>query len=133
MCLKETFMQTPRPQPEQTTVDAASAAWTDRQLLDWYIGQYTEQGWQIVSQNDHGVQFRKPRQWSAFGAALFVLLPAVGGCLWRPLLAVAVIGLLVVVADYLLKKEALMYLTADDARRQAKAAWASQQGPASSG
>lgn len=84
----------------------------DRALLDAQIASRTAQGWQIVSQTDTSVQLKKPRQWNTGGVVLFVLLPLIVGFVWSPLFAVAVIGLLIVVADYILKKEAVEFVTA---------------------
>jgi hypothetical protein len=103
---------------------ANRAAWTDRKLLDWYIQQYTSQGWQIINQTETTVQLKKPKQWNTIGVVIFVFLPAIGGFLWWPLLSIALIGLVLVLADYLIKRDELMYLTADEARQRAEREWA---------
>jgi hypothetical protein len=88
----------------------------DTTVLDQEIAGYTAQGWQVISRTASGVQFRKPKEWGKAGVALFVLLPAIGGCLWYPLFGIAVIGLVIVLADYLLKQEQLTFVTADQVR-----------------
>jgi RNA polymerase subunit RPABC4/transcription elongation factor Spt4 len=94
----------------------AGAAPPDRALLDQQIAARTAQGWQIVSRNDTSVQLKRPRQWSAAGIVLFVLLPLIGGLFWLPLFGVAVVGLIIVVADYALKKEPVEFITLDQLR-----------------
>ncbi len=91
----------------------------DRALLDQRIAARTAQGWQIVSRNDTSVQLKRPRQWNTGGALLFVVLPLIGGVFWYPLFGVAIFGLLLVVADYILKKEAVEFITLDQLRQAA--------------
>lgn len=89
----------------------------DRQLLDQTIAGYTRKGWKVASQTPTSVQLAKPKQWSQPGLVLFVFLPIIGGFFWYPLWGIAVIGLLIVLADYLMKKEEFQYVTLDDLRR----------------
>lgn len=91
---------------------ARPAPTQDRALLDREIASRTSQGWQIVSQTETSVQLKRPRQWNTGGVVLFVVLPLLGGIFWYPLLGVAVIGLLIVVADFILKKEQVEFVTA---------------------
>jgi len=100
---------------------------TDRQLVDRALTDYTAKGWRIVSQSDSGFQVAEPKKLSSLGMALFVILPAVFGCVLFlivpsygiPVLVIAGIGLLIVLADYAVKKEQLHYITADYLRATA--------------
>lgn len=98
----------------------APVATDDRAMLQWEIERRTAKGWQVVSQSDTGVQFKKPKQWSAAGLAFFVAAPALVGCLWPVAFGIALIGLLLVFADYASKKEELVFSTADQAREEAR-------------
>jgi hypothetical protein len=89
-----------------------------RRLLDEEVERRTKKGWQVVSRNDAAVQVRKPKQWSRVGVVLFVLLPALGGCFFPALFVIALIGLLFVIIDYLLKKEKLEYIRLEQPRRK---------------
>ncbi len=88
----------------------------DQALLDAKIAYYTKEGWRISSQSASGFQAVKPRQWSTAGLVLFVVLPALLGCVWVYGFGIAIFGLLLVVADYLLKKEEQVYVTAAELR-----------------
>jgi hypothetical protein len=102
------------PQPTPSTVPSpVPSAPPARQLLEAEIARRTQDGWQVVSQTDTAVQFRRPRRWNTVGLVLFVLLPLLGGCLFAPLWGVMAIGLIVVLLDYLLKKDGVAYVTAD--------------------
>lgn len=92
----------------------------DTAILDWYVSEYTKQGWRVVNRTDQGVQFQKPKEWSVIGTILFVVFPALGGCFWYPLLGIALIGLVLVLADYLIKKDTLEYVTPSQARERAE-------------
>jgi hypothetical protein len=96
----------------------AQAQVDDMLLIQQAIATHTEQGWEVVSQSATSVQLRKPRQWSTVGIILFVLIPALGGCVWFPLFGVALLGVMLVAADYLMKKDDLTYLTADQIREE---------------
>ena len=96
---------------------AAAAAAIDRQLVQEEIGTYTKQGWRIASQTETSFQAIKPKEWSALGVLLLVFLPAIAGCLYTPLFGIAIIGLVIVAADYLMKKDETKYVTAADIRR----------------
>lgn len=91
---------------------------SDRQLVQQEIGRRSTQGWLVVSQTEHAVQLRKPRQWSRLGLGLFVALPMFLGLFYAPLFGLGVLGLLFVLVDYLLRKEQTAYITADELRRQ---------------
>ncbi len=93
---------------------------TDSKVLDWYVSEYTKQGWRVLNRSDAGVQFQKPKEWSVLGTILFIILPALGACLWTPMLGVAVIGFVLVLGYYLLQKEKLEYVSARQARDQAQ-------------
>lgn len=108
---------------QPTPATPAPNQWTDKKLLDWYTQEYARQGWQVVSQTDAAVQLKKPKQWSTIGVVLFVFLPAIGGLFWWPLFGVALIGLVLVLADYLIKHDELVYLTAPEARKRAEQEW----------
>ena len=79
--------------------------------FDQQLEQLTGQGWQILSQTDTSAQLKGPKQWSRIGLLVFVLLPLVGGLVYTPLIGVAVIGLVFVLLDYLLRKDRLVYLS----------------------
>ena len=89
----------------------------DRALLNTSIAAYTKEGWRITSQSDSGFQAVKPRQWSTVGLVLFVLLPGLLGCVWVYGFGIALLGLLLVTVDYLLKKEQQVYVTAQSIRK----------------
>lgn len=89
----------------------------DRALLNTSIAAYTKEGWRITSQSDSGFQAVKPRQWSTVGLVLFVFFPALLGCVWVYGFGIALLGLLLVTVDYLLKKEQQVYVTAQSIRQ----------------
>jgi hypothetical protein len=98
----------------------------DRAALDRAVAAYTGQGWRVISQTETSVQVAKPKKLSPVGMILFVMLPALFGffaLLIAPgtgllILGVAAIGLILVFIDYTVKKEELLFLTADQARIQ---------------
>jgi hypothetical protein len=92
----------------------------DRAMLQWIITTRTAEGWQIVSQSDSGVQFKKPKQWSVAGLLLFVATPAFLGCIWPWAFGLALIGLVLVLADYLMRKEELAFISPAQAREEAR-------------
>lgn len=95
-----------------------------RALLTSEIASLSAKGWRIVSQTETSAQLAQPRQWSRVGLLLFVVAPIVIGVLfYMPLVFGALIGLLLVVADYLLKKEQMTFITAEQlaARRPVRA------------
>jgi hypothetical protein len=92
---------------------------SDRAALQQEVARLTGQGWQVISQAETSAQLKKPRDWSRTGLVLFVFLPLVGGCLWYPLWGVAVVGLLLVLVDYLVKQDELVFLSADQLRAAA--------------
>ena len=103
-------------------------------LLQQEIIRYTQQGWQVLTQTATTAQLKKPKHWNQAGLVLFVLLPLLGGLFWHPLWAVPTFGVLLILADYLMKKEKLVYLTADGMRSAQQATIASnvarvQRGP----
>jgi hypothetical protein len=63
-------------------------------------------------------QLKKLKEWSKPGVILFVALPLLGALFYGPLLYVAIFGLILIVADYLLKKEQLIFLTAEQLRQR---------------
>lgn len=81
--------------------------------FDQELQRLTSQGWQILNRTDVSAQLKKSKEWSKVGLVLFVLVPLLGGCVYFPLFAIALIGLLFVVLDYLLRKERLLYVTAE--------------------
>lgn len=85
---------------------------TDPTRLAAELANRSAAGWRVVSQTEAGVQFAKPRQWSRLGLILFVVVPLLGALFWLPLAGVAMLGLILVVADYLLKKEQLEFVPA---------------------
>ena len=137
---------TPAPPPPPPPPPAAAAAPlavqaspsappepSDRQLIERASQGYAANGWQIVSQTEHTAQFKYARKVSQVGLVVFVLLPLVGACLWYPLLGVAVFGLLFVGLDYLIRKDKLDYITADQLRSQYRQAVAAAKTTGSSG
>lgn len=89
----------------------------DRQLLDREMAAYTQRGWMISSQGPTSFQATQQKQWNRAGVVLFVALPLLLGLFWLPGFGIAVFGLLLVVADYLLKKETTKFVTLDDIRQ----------------
>lgn len=88
----------------------------DQALLDAKMLYYTKEGWKIAGQSASGFQAIKPRQWSTAGLVLFVVLPALLGCVWVYGFGIALLGLIIVLADYLLKKEQQVYVTVAELR-----------------
>lgn len=86
------------------------------QTLDQVIAGYVSAGYQVVNRGDTYVNLRKPRQWNRLGVGLFVALPLVIGLFVPVSLGVAFFGLLFVTADYLLRKEQNVYVTAEQAQ-----------------
>ena len=85
------------------------------ELLDAEIVRLTRKGWQIVSRQETAVQMKKPRRFSVAGLVLFIALPALVGILiWSTALWVALGGLVLVLLDYLLRRERLEYITTED-------------------
>jgi hypothetical protein len=102
----------------------------DGQLMQQEIARLTAQGWQVVSQTETGAQLKKQKEWNKAGLLLFVALPLVGVIFFGAVfLYVAIFGLLIVVADYLFKKEQLRFLTAADLRAGAAVARARTEQP----
>lgn len=93
----------------------------DYSLLDQEIRRRTAEGWQIVSQTPEGVQFRQAKRWSGVGSVLFILLPLLGSVVLGPLgFGIAVFGFIFVLLDYLVKKDRVAYVTADELRAVAQ-------------
>jgi hypothetical protein len=86
---------------------------TDRQLLECAIAAYTAAGWRIVSQTEHGFEAAQPRDLSMLGLGVLVWAPTVIACLvffvapmlGMGILALAGIGLLIVLLDYAIQHE----------------------------
>jgi hypothetical protein len=92
-----------------------------RALLRQELSRLSQQGWHIISQTETTAQLKRPRQWSTLGLVLFVVIPAVLSCIWFPMVAIAILGLIIVLADYLLKSEKVVLLDADElVRRQTR-------------
>jgi hypothetical protein len=83
-----------------------------RQLLQAELSRLSGQGWQIVSQTETTAQIKKPKQWNKPGVVLFVFLPLLGALLYGPLIYLSLFGLLLVLADYLVRQEKLLLLDA---------------------
>lgn len=95
---------------------------SDRQLIEQEVAKYAGQGYRVVSQTETAAQVAKPKKWNAAGIILFVLLPLIGWLLWSPLIYVVILGVILVVADYALKKEELVYISAAPLRPKAAGA-----------
>lgn len=80
----------------------------DRKLIQQAIAAYTARGWEIVSQSESSVQLRKPKKWSMPLLVLGVVLLLLFGA--------GLIFLLLAVVDYAIKKERMIFITADDLR-----------------
>lgn len=83
----------------------------DRELINREIKRRTEKGWQVISQTDSTAQMRKPKRWSKIGLILGFLLLLLYGA--------GLIILLLTVIDYLVQKEKIIYITADELRNPA--------------
>lgn len=102
--------------PGMTTVPPMAMPATstaDRATLENEMAAYTKRGWKITSQGETSFQATKPKAWSSLGLVLFVVFPALGACLWFPLIAVAILGLLLVIADYLMKADETKFVSLD--------------------
>lgn len=82
----------------------------DRRLIEDYVRERTAQGWQVISRTDNSVQLRKPKQMSGCLVILGVVLLVAFGA------GLIVLGLAVV--DYMSQKEQVIFVTADDIRRE---------------
>jgi energy-converting hydrogenase Eha subunit G len=97
---------------------------TDRQLLECAIAAYTAAGWRIVSQTEHGFEAAQPRDLSMLGLGVLVWVPTVIACLvffvapmlGMGILALAGIGLLIVLLDYAIQHEERCSITAEQLR-----------------
>lgn len=83
--------------------------------FDRQLSIMTNQGWEIVNRTENSAQLRKPKSVNMLGVVVFILLPAVAAvlfdsCFW----AVALGGVLLVAADYVVKKPKMQYITRDD-------------------
>jgi hypothetical protein len=81
---------------------------SDRQLLEPYIAKRTNEGWQVISQTESSVQLRKPKRWSKLLLILGAILLLFGGF--------GLIFWLLALIDYVIKKEQIIFVTADDLR-----------------
>lgn len=75
------------------------------------LTELSEHGWRILREGPEGIQVQRPREWSRAGVVLFVVLPLLGSLIFPVFFAFAVVGLLFVVADYLLRRERLEYVS----------------------
>lgn len=98
----------PKPQVQQSTSPAPVTNKSDRQLIQNAIALYTSRGWQVISQTEDSVQLRKPKEWSKTLLGL--------GCITIVLFGAGLVILIVAAIDYALKKEQVIYLTADQLR-----------------
>lgn len=80
----------------------------DSHLLDQEIARLTGRGWQVVSRTPTGAQLRKPKQWHR-GMLLLGLLTLI-------VFGVGLIFWLIALVDYLLKRDQLVYIAAQDVR-----------------
>lgn len=85
--------------------------------FDQELQRLTGQGWQILNRTDSSAQLKKTKEWSKVGLVLFVLVPLLGGLAYLPLFGITLLGLIFVLVDYLLRKDRLLYLTADQVGR----------------
>jgi hypothetical protein len=83
---------------------------SDQQLIHAYIAERTAQGWEVVSQTESSAQLRKSKRWSRtlliLGAVLLIFFGA-GLIFW-------VLALI----DYGIKKDQVVFVTADTLRRR---------------
>jgi hypothetical protein len=89
----------------------ATSAELQPSLLDRRIESFVKKGWRVVNRTLTAAQLEKPKQWSQGCLILFVVIPLLGGFLFPPLWGVAIIALLLAVADYALKRDQTVYLT----------------------
>lgn len=76
------------------------------QIIDEFVAQRAEKGWQVLSRTNNSVHMRRPKQWSK---TLLVL-----GFLGLLLFGTGIIFLLLAVIDYILfQKEKTIHVTAD--------------------
>lgn len=80
---------------------------TDRQVISQYIAQKSTKGWEVISREDHSVQLKRPKQWSKVGLILGAATAIVG---------LGFLILFLTLIDYLLQKEKVIFVTADDIR-----------------
>lgn len=105
----------------------------DAAVLGWYLQQWTAQGWRVISQAATGAQLERPKRLNPFAVGLFVITPLVLSCpiaflagIWAALpIGLALLVLLILVADYLVRRPEQRYVTLADAYAAARAFWAS--------
>lgn len=78
------------------------------------LDELSQAGWLVVHRDRRGAQLRRPKRWSRTGLVVFVLLPLLSGVVFPPLFAVAAFGVAFVLLDYLLKRDQVRYVSADD-------------------
>lgn len=100
-----------------TAIPTNQSAEPQSPLLDHQVETMTSSGWQVINRTSTTAQLRKPKQWSSGCLVLFVLLPLLGGFLFPALFGVAVVGLILAVLDYLLKKDETVYYTEEQLRQ----------------
>jgi hypothetical protein len=109
-------------------IDAlASAGASDRQLIEREVALLTARGWRVRSQTETTAQLAKPKWLNPVGMMLLVMLPTLLGCgalLIRPsfgiiLMGIAGAGLVLLFLDYAMKKERVLFLSADRLRERA--------------
>jgi hypothetical protein len=106
----------PHPVDHELNKSVVLASSDDPKLLQRAIETYCAAGWRLVAQNDSAVQFQKPKHWSGGSEAIFVVLPLVLSLFWRPAVWGAIAGLLVVVIRYVMQKEDVAMVTAEQLR-----------------
>lgn len=75
----------------------------------------TSQGWEIVSQTDTSAQLKKPKRWNKLGVLLFIIAPLLLGLLIDSCFyGVTLLGLLIVVADYITRDAEMEYISIED-------------------
>ncbi|MCB8945424.1 MAG: hypothetical protein H6658_16875 [Ardenticatenaceae bacterium] len=81
---------------------------SDQVLIQEHIAKLSKQGWQVISQTEFSVQLRRPRNWSCLLLALGLLL--------LPFWGIGLIILLIAAIDYAIKKDQIVFVTAQDLR-----------------
>lgn len=94
---------------------------THADTMDEALYRLTADGWYVVSQTATSAQVRKPRQWNTPLLMLSVVTPLLCGCasfvFIGPLTWACVpFGLVLLLVDYLVKKDKLVFFTLEDAQ-----------------
>jgi hypothetical protein len=83
---------------------------TTGQIIDSYITWKLREGWILTYQAENGAQFTKPKQWNMVGVW--------AGLICLPIFGLGLIFWIVVIADYMSKKDTVMFVSVAEMEAQ---------------